>query len=236
VTVISEETKRQLMRHVRVNPDKVIVIPDPISETFRACPKEFNADCPQILHIGTKENKNLPRLVQALAGLRCKLQIVGKLNERQIEALQAAHIDYVSATDLTQEQMWKCYCEADLVSFVSTYEGFGLPIVEANAVGRPVVTSNVSSMPEVAGGSACLVDPHDVASIRAGIERVIGDRTYRDALIQAGFHNAERFRVADVAQQYISVYRKISHGAHACDRPAGPEPIASKSRQEVSCS
>jgi len=102
------------------------------------------------------------------------------------------------------------YRECDLVVFASSYEGFGLPILEANATGRPVVTSNVCSMPEVAGGAACLVDPFDVASIRAGVNRVLSDPAYRESLIVAGFENAKRFGAARIARAYADVYTNLA--------------------------
>lgn len=211
VTVISEEAKRQLLRHVPAAGAKVHVIPNVVSPVFRPCPRTFNSACPRILHIGTKENKNLPRLVEALRGIPCHLHVVGRLNDQQVSEVRAAGIDFSSAYDLSEAQMFESYCDADLVSFVSTYEGFGLPILEANAVGRPVVTSNISSMPEVAGDSACLVDPHDVGSIRAGIRRVIETPVYRDQLIQRGFDNVARYCGDAVADQYLSLYRRVCH-------------------------
>jgi glycosyltransferase involved in cell wall biosynthesis len=123
--------------------------------------------------------------------------------------------------------MYESYCAADLVSFVSTYEGFGLPILEANAVGRPVVTSNVSSMPEVAGDAACLVDPFDVASIRSGILRTIEDREYRERLICNGFDNVQRYVPEKVTYKYIELYRRIC----ADTRPSGTCAAAIGARQ-----
>ena len=76
-------------------------------------------------------------------------------------------------------------------------------------MGRPVVTSNLLSMPEVAGDAACLVDPFDVASIRTGIHRVVRDAKYREELVARGFTNAERFRVEVIASQYAELYREI---------------------------
>ena len=97
-----------------------------------------------------------------------------------------------------------------MLMFASTYEGFGLPIVEANAVGRPVVTSNLSPMPEVAADAACLVDPHDVGSIRVGVKRIINDGLYRESLVAAGYRNAQRFRPATVAGNYALLYRQVA--------------------------
>jgi glycosyltransferase involved in cell wall biosynthesis len=85
-----------------------------------------------------------------------------------------------------------------------------LPIVEGQAVGRPVVTSNCSSMAEVAGDSACLVDPLDVASIRAGVARVCGDADYRAELVRRGFENVKRFSARAVAEQYAALYREVA--------------------------
>jgi glycosyltransferase involved in cell wall biosynthesis len=210
VTVISEETKRCLQRHVRGANKKIRVIPDAVSPIYRAVARRFNTERPRILHIGTKENKNLSRLIQALAGIRCHLHIIGQLRDQQTDELRVAGVDFSVASDLSEAQMYDAYCAADLVCFVSTYEGFGLPILEANAVGRPVVTSNLSSMPEVAGPAACLVDPYNVMSIRAGIRQVLDDPEYRNELVRQGFRNASRFCAHVVAQEYLALYREVA--------------------------
>jgi glycosyltransferase involved in cell wall biosynthesis len=97
----------------------------------------------------------------------------------------------------------------DLLVFASTFEGFGLPIVEAQATGRPVVTSNIMSMPEVAGDAACLVDPFNVSSIREGVLKVINDSDYRNALVKAGFENVKRFQPEQIARQYAELYHEL---------------------------
>jgi glycosyltransferase involved in cell wall biosynthesis len=84
-----------------------------------------------------------------------------------------------------------------------------MPIIEAQWVERPVVTSNCSSMPEVAGDSACLVNPYDVKSIRCGLRRVIEDVAYRESLIERGRKNRERFSLNAVARQYLSLYEQL---------------------------
>ena len=92
-----------------------------------------------------------------------------------------------------------------------------MPIIEAQAVGRPVLTSNVCSMPEAAGGAACLVDPFDVADIRRGILRLLNEPDYVDELVERGFKNAARYSPERIAKQYAAVYRKIheSQGGNA---------------------
>ncbi len=135
---------------------------------------------------------------------------MGPLSDRQRALLADAAIDYENHVGLSREALVEQYRLCDMLLFPSTYEGFGLPIVEAQAVGRPVVTSRVWSMPEVAGGAAEMVDPFDVAGIRAGVERVIADEPYRRDLVERGFANAARFSAAAVAERYAALYREIA--------------------------
>jgi len=111
--------------------------------------------------------------------------------------------------NLTYEEIIKCYEDCDILCFASTYEGFGMPIIEAQAVGRPVITSTVASMPEVAGEGAYLVDPYSVTSIKKGIEKVIYDTAYRNELIRTGKENIKRFEVGKIASQYLKIYEEL---------------------------
>jgi glycosyltransferase involved in cell wall biosynthesis len=99
---------------------------------------------------------------------------------------------------------------ADIIALASSYEGFGMPILEGQAVGRPVITSNILSMPEVAGNAACLVDPYDPSSIRQGILKIIQDAAYRDELVRKGFANVKRFDPQVIALQYLDLYKKVA--------------------------
>ncbi len=209
VTVISEETKRQLLRYVDVPEDKIVVIPDAVAPIFQPYPKPFRVECPQILHVGTKVNKNLPRLVEALHGMKCHLKVIGILDAQQRRLLEDSGLSYDVDANVGEGAMYRAYCDADVVSFTSTYEGFGMPIIEAQWVERPVVTSNCSSMPEIAGPGACLVDPFDVTSIRRGLERVIGDAEYRASIVEHGRKNREQFALTEVAKRYIELYERL---------------------------
>jgi glycosyltransferase involved in cell wall biosynthesis len=221
VTVISQETKRQLLRHVPADERNIEVVPNAVAPIFRPSPRPFRHDCPQILQIGTKPNKNLPRLIQALDGVRCHLKIIGPLNASHREQLDRSRISYDVQTQLDQEAMFRAYCECDLVSFVSTYEGFGMPIIEAQWVERPVLTSNCSSMPEVAGLGACFVDPFDVDSIRRGIDRISCDSAYREKLIEHGRVNRQGFALAEVARRYLQLYQRLSRAAKSDSSAVG---------------
>ena len=210
VVTISEATRQALLACVRCDPGKVVAILNPVSTEFKPAPKEFDANCPRILHIGTTPNKNIERVAQALDGASCELIIIGILSQEQISSLDSHAIKYQCRSDLSRQELLDEYRNADMLLFVSTYEGFGLPIVEANAVGRPVVTSQISSMPEVAADAACLVDPYDVASIRHGVLRVIENAAYRNELIQRGYVNAMRFSQEVVVARYAEVYRDVA--------------------------
>ncbi len=209
ITVNSEETKCQLLREVAFPADHVHVIPVSVSERFQPSPKAFDHRNPRILQVGTKANKNVVRLVQALKGIPCTLDIVGPIDESLAKLLQETGVQYQAYGRLSDDELVQRYCEADVISFVSTYEGFGMPIVEAQCVERVCVTSNCSSMPEVAGDGACLVDPMDVASIRAGFQRVIADEDYRETLIEAGRVNRLRFNAQKIADDFLRVYQLV---------------------------
>ncbi|MEP6727675.1 MAG: glycosyltransferase family 1 protein [Bacteroidota bacterium] len=208
ITAISVATKTEILKYVSCNPDKIVVIPVAISEHFVHKPKAFNKSKPVILQVGTAHNKNIPRLIEALDGLPCTLYIVGRQNEGYEKLLKQYNIDYSYQWGLTDEAMIAKYAEADIITLVSTYEGFGMPILEAQATGRPVITSNILSMPDVAGDAACLVDPENIASIRAGFVKIINDDTYRDSLVTKGLENIKRFDPDDIALQYLSLYQK----------------------------
>ncbi|MFT3825781.1 MAG: glycosyltransferase family 1 protein [Chitinophagaceae bacterium] len=209
VTVVSEATKSAMLKYVSYPEKNIRVVPVAVSEKFTYSPHTFNAERPVILQVGTTPNKNLPRLIEAIKDIPCQLRIIGRLNDEIKQQLEQAGVDYVNLYDLTQEELIEEYIQCDMLSFASTYEGFGMPVIEANLVGRPVITSNVHSMPEVAGKAACLVDPFNVASIRRGIMQIIKDEAYRKQLIQYGIENARRFDAQVIADSYISLYEQI---------------------------
>ncbi len=209
VTVISEATRRDLMRWLPARlHDRVRVVPNSVGSEFKPAPKDFDTACPVILQVGTGWNKNLERLVEALQGLRCRLEIIGPLSGAQRDALVAAGIEFVALGRVDDSALVDAYRRCDLLVFASLFEGFGLPVVEAQATGRPVIASRRGSLGEVAGEGALFVDPEDANAIRNAVTKVMADPELRNQLVGAGFGNVRRFQPKAIADSYLKIYRE----------------------------
>jgi glycosyltransferase involved in cell wall biosynthesis len=206
ITCVSTATKNEILRHLP-KARRIQVIPTVVDQRFVRADKAFNAECPTILLLGSAPNKNLKRVLKATQGLNVKLSIVAKLDAEELELLQGQK--YEVCESIPFEDLLEKYKQADIVSLCSTHEGFGMPIIEAQATGRVVLTSNCSSMPDVAGKGALLVDPFSVKSIKEGLQQLISNETLRNELIAAGFENCKRYDPSVVAQQYLKVYRSL---------------------------
>lgn len=210
ITVISEATKQDLLRYVKYDADKIHVVHVSIPDYFKRSDKLFNSTNPRILQIGTAGNKNIKRLILALNGIKCNLAIIGKINDELRTLIKEHNLNCeLFEKKLSDIEILEEYKKCDILTLVSTLEGFGMPIVEANAVGRVVIAGNDSSMPEVANNAACLVDAMDIDSIHRGFKKIIGDTQYRDNLISAGFENIKRFSVDYLTKQYCEIYNKL---------------------------
>lgn len=209
VACISSNTKAELLQFFPWAENKVVVIPNPVDSEIKPSEKLFNAENPVILHIGTRENKNLERVAEALQGLRCKLRIVGDLTDQHKQILGQFGICYDAVCNLSDEEIRKEYEICDIVSFPSTYEGFGMPIIEGYAAGKIVVTSNISPMNEIAEDGSILVDPFDVSSIRCGFLTAIQDAQGRTDRIERGLEIVRKYSAENVAHQYKEIYASI---------------------------
>ncbi len=209
VTVISEFTKTRLLEICRLSPGKVRVIPNCVAPEFSATSRPWPAGRPRVLIVGTTANKNLTRVAEACAGLDVQLCILGNLDEFQRQQLQRGEVNHESYQDLSKAEVVALYQGCDLVCFMSTYEGFGMPILEAQAVGRPVMTSNLAPMNSVAGSGALQVDPFDVNTIRAGLVRLLDDAALREELVRNGFENVKAYSAQSVAGQYAALYGEV---------------------------
>jgi glycosyltransferase involved in cell wall biosynthesis len=213
ITAISTATKNELLRHVSCKSNKISVVYVCVNEQFQEAEKDPNTDkeYTELLQIGTAPNKNIERLIAAIKDLKVRLTIIGKVSDSIKEKLEKEEIQHnIKDWKLSDAEILLEYQKTDVLTFVSTIEGFGMPIVEANKVGRVVVTSNISSMPEIGGDAAIFVDPFKVSSIRKGIIEAIEDQEKVTALIQKGHQNANRFEVKQIAENYAAIYRKMA--------------------------
>lgn len=182
--------------------------------------KRANITRPFVLFVGTLEpRKNLSGLLRAFAmlpdHLKSGLQLVlaggqgwGR-NDLQTEISRLQMTDLVCLTGFVSDaDLGTLYRRAKFLAMPSLYEGFGLPIIEANAAGIPVLTSSSSSMPEVGGDAALLVDPLNDTSIANGLERLIADASLYERLRQAARANAARFNWARSATELAAVFEQ----------------------------
>ena len=211
ITTISTATKQDLLNYIRFDEDKIKVIPVCIADDFKRNDKPFNKIRPRILQVGVTPNKNLERLVTALENIACVLVIIGNVPEH-IKALAVEKEVALEFFDrpLSMAEVVEQYNLADVITLISTLEGFGMPIVEGNTVGRVVITANVTSMPEVAADAAHLADPFSTESMREGFNKIINDDGYRNSLIENGFENRKRFSKTKIAEQFTGLYKAIA--------------------------
>lgn len=209
ITCISTKTYNDVIKMFPQSKGKVFVIPNPVDDRYTLQPKEFNKEEPKILVVGTRKNKNLERIIEAVKEISCILDIIGRLSEKQIKLLKHYNISYINSFNISNKNVIEKYKECDIVCFPSTYEGFGMPIIEGQAIGRVILTSNIEPMVEVAGGGACLVNPYEVASIREGLIRIINDDIYRDSIVRKGKDNCMRYTAETIARMYCNIYEKM---------------------------
>jgi glycosyltransferase involved in cell wall biosynthesis len=210
ITVISEQTKNELMKTVAVPERKITVIPNFVDPAFAFSERTFASEQPRILHVGTTLNKNLPKVIAALRDIPCVLVIVGELPQAILNDLRSSTLRYENFVGIDHAAMMRLYRDADIISFPSTYEGFGMPILEGQAAGRPVLTSDLEPMRSVAGqGGALLVNPQSVDAIREGFLRLMADGLLRARLIAAGRENSRRYTLEAVAARYLALYRVL---------------------------
>jgi glycosyltransferase involved in cell wall biosynthesis len=207
---ISQATADDLAAHFPRTASKTVVAPLAADEHFFAADpgdvrERLGLQRPYVLAVGTLEpRKNLPALIEAFIGLpehTHDLVLVGALgwDTGETQAAIARHPDRIRALGHVPDgDLASLYAGAALFAYPSLYEGFGLPVLEAMAAGAPVLTSRISSLPEVAGDAAILVDPRSVDSIREGLRRGLSDPPRR------GRERARTFSWARYAQQIVS--------------------------------
>jgi glycosyltransferase involved in cell wall biosynthesis len=252
VLTVSESSKRDIMRFFGTQPDKIDVIYNAYDDRFGVEPREedvvrvrerYQLHDEFVLYAGNvKPHKNLERLIEAFHLVRnrgldhLKLVLIGDEISKYAALRRAVHRlqlhKYVRFLGyLPEETLAVMYRLAGVFVFPSLYEGFGLPPLEAMASGTPVVTSNVSSLPEVAGDAALLVDPYDPVAIADGIYRVLTDERLRREMRRKGLARAAQFSWETSARRVREIYQEVSDGplavpvaAAAVERGTGVPP------------
>jgi glycosyltransferase involved in cell wall biosynthesis len=226
VIAVSEATKADIVELLGVDPVKVAVTHLGVEDRFKpasakrikAAREVYGIEEPFVLYVGTLEpRKNLPNLLRAFARIQREiphtLALAGAEGWKTREFREA--VEEVSLGDrlrllgfVDERDLPALYSAADLFAFPSLYEGFGLPVLESMACGTPVVTSNISSLPEVGGDAALLVEPSDVEGIGQAILSGLTDKELRGRLVAAGKKRAARFTWQATAKATAAAYRE----------------------------
>lgn len=230
----SQSTKEGLIERCGAHPEAVEVIPLGVEHerfkpsddrTIAEARSKFGLVAPYLLHVSNyRPLKNLVRIIEAFmrvweAGSKdIELVIAGGGGWRYEEFLRwvepyRAKGGIRMIGQVEEEWLPALYSGAELFVFPSLYEGFGLPVLEAMACGTPVLTSGVSSLPEVAGDAAILVDPTDVEAIADGMRRILGDQRLRTELRRRGLERASRFTWDVCARRHFEAYQTLRAAA-----------------------
>lgn len=205
---ISQKTKTEILKHFPQFKKKISVIDVCIQKIFKKNKKKIDR-VTKILIIGTGINKNFYNSLLALHKINCEVLIIGILDNQKKLFLNKFNIKYKNYFNLTDFEVYKVYCKSDIVLFVSLYEGFGMPILEAQATGRAVITSNIQPFLHTGGKGALYVNPHSVSSIRSAVKKIISNNKFRNKLINCGFKNTERFKVRYLLKKYYDCYEEL---------------------------
>jgi glycosyltransferase involved in cell wall biosynthesis len=234
IIAVSEATRRDVIRHYGIAPDKVVTIHHGTHERFRpiddadairTITKKYGIERQYILCIGTlQRRKNIPRLLQAFARLKHTDHIPHQfvlVGQQHADLPEDEIFTAIHQLVLQQDVIWTGYVDqedipyvlngADLFVLPSLYEGFGMPLLEAMACGVPVACSDVSSLPEVVGESGVRFDPENVESIASTISRILNDEALQKTLRTEGLQRARDFSWEICARKTLNVLEEVGN-------------------------
>jgi len=222
----SNFSKKELIELYKIDPKKIEVIyggvpelPEVNDEIIKKTLKKFKIDKPYFFYVGgQRPHKNLLGLIEAFKifqkNYNFLLVIGGKKDktfldlEKEIKKIQLEGKIILTDT-LSREEIVALYKKTKALTFPSFYEGFGLPILEAQSLGAPVLTSNTSSLPEVAGDAALYVNPYSIEDIAKGMGKIAFNESLRKDLIQRGYENIKRFSWQNSARQLLNLFHTL---------------------------
>lgn len=209
-SICTNELNLKRVKKLYNSPDLKAICHIHPSSLFHISSHIFNKKCPRILQIGTETNKNLETTMKVLVHLKCHLVVLKPMTDLQKKYAERNGIKYTNLYNLQFKEVVEEYDKADIVVFPSLYEGFGMPIIEAQACGKPVITCNMMPMNWVAGNGAVLLNnPLDVEEYSKALEKIINDDVYRNQLIAKGIENSKRFTLETGVTQYEELYKEL---------------------------
>ena len=225
IIAISESTKQDIMRFYQIKPEKIEVVyqtcdisfMQPVTTDKKTICQKYPLPAEYLLYVGTIiERKNLLNIVKALELLpdAPPLAVIGKggAYKDQVVRYVAEHglnSRVIFLNEPTFADFPAIYHYAAAFIYPSVYEGFGIPVLEALATGTPVITSNLSSLPEAAGPSSMLVNPLDVEELSGAINQALSDTELRKKMIAAGKSFVERFNRNSLTGQVMQIYKQL---------------------------
>jgi len=229
IITISESAKNDIIKNLGVTEDKIEIVHPGIDlenysqkyekEELERIRKKYNLPSEYILYLGTIEpRKNIERIIKAFIKYKEKVDddlkfvIVGKKGwkyENIMKLIESMGTDIIITGYIDEEDKIPIYKLAQFFTFPSLYEGFGMPVLEAMAAGVPVVTSNVSSLPEVAGDAAILVNPLNEDEIFEAYKKIRNDSNYREEMILKGYEQAKKYQWKKSVEVLEKVYEKM---------------------------
>lgn len=218
---VSESTRGDIIKHLLPEGEaKIAVIHEGVNPVFRPVDRPARAGV-EFLFVGRRDPyKNLPMLIQSLHDVRrqghdARLRIIGGDDPRYPEARELANrLNLGDAVHwsgyVPDRELLDAYQQTDVFVLPSRYEGFGLPVLEAMACGTPVICSNTSSLPEVAGDAALLIDPSAPATLTEAMEQLMREPDLRKTLSDKGLARAAQFTWEETARKTMRVYEKVA--------------------------
>jgi glycosyltransferase involved in cell wall biosynthesis len=229
IFTISESSKRDIMEQLGAPAEKLVYVPNAVSSSWKRADKfqveqvrkSYDLNRPFMLAVGVnKPHKNFPWLVRSYAAWKGRSDVdlvicgVKAHNSAPLRALAAESgvaekVRFIEYLD--HDRLPALYQAAFALVFPSLYEGFGIPIIEANQLGVPVLSSNVTSMPEVGADAAIYFVPRSTDSLHSALDQLITSDSLRERLISSGYANAARYKWADAARITVDTYRRVFH-------------------------
>jgi len=234
IATVSEFSKQDIAKKVGVPHDKIRVIPNGLREKNPKDPSleeelknRFEIKDTFILNVGgIHERKNIVRLIHAFKGMvnlngySGKLLITGSVSgasyQNKMKSICDASVRETGMENrivftgfISEKELDSLFRIADFLIYPSLYEGFGIPVLEAMKMGLPVITSNTTAMPEVAGGAAYLVNPNNIEEMTSAMSELLQNKQLQEEMIGKGLERARSYTWQNVSESYLKLYQEI---------------------------